>query len=256
MKKLLILFIGMFLFAESSFNDFYITPYKLNYALAASYDYNAKDGINPLEMKWQLSFKKEIISNLFSDEIYYATYTQKVWWQFYEPSAPFRETNYEPELLVIKPYKMGALRKIGFAINHQSNGQAVLKSRSWNRIYVQGFFSYKDLVFYDIKLWKRIEERKKEYVNDPNGDDNPDITDYMGYGEIHIEVPYEKSTIDSTMRLNPVTGKGSIELNYLFEVPFMKKMYMIVQYFNGYGETLIDYNRFSNRISIGVAISK
>jgi phospholipase A1 len=207
-------------------------------------------------MKWQLSFKKEIVSSVFSDEKYYFTYTQKVWWQFYEPSAPFRETNYEPEILIVKPYEDGALKQLAFALNHQSNGQDVLKSRSWNRIYLQAFFSYRDKVFYDIKVWKRLEEKKREYENDSNGDDNPDISYYMGYGELHLEIPYSDNTVDSTIRYNPYTKKGSIEFNYLFEVPFMKKMYMIAQYFNGYGESLIDYNRFSNRVSIGVAIAK
>jgi phospholipase A1 len=56
------------------------------------------------------------------------------------------------------------------------------------------------------------------------------------------------------VRGNPSTGKGAIEFNY--SVPFGGYLYGNVYVFNGYGDSLIDYNRSVTRIGIGVMLAR
>lgn len=72
-----------------------------------------------------------------------ASYTQKSWWQLSnsKESAPFRETNYEPQLFLgfATDYQFAGwtLRDIEMGYNHDSNGRSDPTSRSWNRLYAR-----------------------------------------------------------------------------------------------------------------------
>ena len=134
-------------------------------------------------------------------------------------------------------------------IVHQSNGQSVNLSRSWNRIYAEFIFHRGNFAF-GIKPWIRINE-------DSEDDDNPDITDYMGHGELTFAYKYNDHTFTLTSRNNLESGfsHGAIELGWsfpLFDYPYLKGY---VQYFSGYGESLIDYNNYVNRIGIGILLT-
>jgi len=105
----------------------------------------------------------------------FAAYTQLSLWQIYSYSCPFRETNYEPELLLSFDTKFNVLgstnRLFIIGLNHQSNGMGPDLSRSWNRIYIE-FIAERGNFFTGLKSWCRIPEDVEE-------DDNPDIEDYL-----------------------------------------------------------------------------
>jgi phospholipase A1 len=45
---------------------------------------------------------------------------------------------------------------------------------------------------------------------------------------------------------------GAVQLDWSFPLPWIgDKLSVYVQYFNGYGESLLDYNKSVNRISAG-----
>ena len=237
--------------------SFALYPYKTNYLLPATWDFNKKDDRKQFETKFQISIMKPFAKNLLGKhEIYFFAYTQTSWWQTSAASAPFRENNYEPEMFVLFPMESYHKRwdAIIFAIEHQSNGRDVPYSRSWNRIYTKVVFHYNEFIF-NFRVWYRIPEEKKSSPDDPNGDDNPDIEDYMGYGDLKIMYPYKDNLFTSLIRYNPATRKGAIEVDYSKPI-HNKNFFLYVQYFNGYGESLIDYNRLVNKIGIGFAYSR
>lgn len=236
--------------------NFSLYPYYPNYLLPATWDFDKKNDRKEFETKFQISIMKPFLSNILGkNEIYFFAYTQTSWWQTMEDSAPFRENNYQPEMFVLFP--MSKYHKnfdaLIFGINHQSNGQSGKLSRSWNRIYTR-FVFHKDKIIFNARLWYRIPERKKRYPNDTKGDDNPDILDYLGYGDLRIGYPYKDNLLTSKIRYNPWTNKGAIEIGY--SAPLKNNIFLYCQYFYGYGESLIDYNRKVNKIGIGFEYSR
>ncbi len=236
-----------------------ILPYKTNYILLGSYDAVKHEDRKRFETKFQISFKKELFTNVFGfkNQLYFG-YTQKSFWQIAEKSSPFRETNYAPEFFLSIPYKdsNSIIKKYKIGLLHQSNGRSGLLSRSWNRIYLQGFLIYKHIEIIP-RIWYRIPERKKRNIYDAGGDDNPDILKYLGYGDLRIVIPYDKNIFSFTLRNNFRINddKGAVLFDWSF--PLLKNnIFGYIQIFSGYGESLIDYNKRNNKIGIGFSISR
>ncbi len=234
-------------------------PYKTNYILLGTYDSVKHSDRKQFETKFQISIKKKLFSNLFGfeNQLYFG-YTQKSFWQTAEKSSPFRETNYAPELFLNIPNskKNSTLKSYKVGLLHESNGRDGIYSRSWNRVYIQAIFKYKNISILP-RAWYRIPERDKTSPLDANGDDNPDIWNYLGYGDLKIVLPYKKNMFSLTLRDNLRTSnnKGSLLFDWSFPVT-KSNIYLYLQVFSGYGESLIDYNIRNNKIGIGFAISR
>ncbi|WP_024955033.1 phospholipase A [Sulfurospirillum arcachonense] len=241
------------------FSAFDIEAYKLNYLLPVTYNYTDHEGRENFETKFQLSFKKNLATNLLGmDEKLYLAYTQTSWWQTSQTSSPFRETNYEPELFMIFPYKNAktALKAYKIGLVHQSNGQDSIKSRSWNRVYLTGIFQYSG-IFFEPRAWYRFEESEKTNTHD--GDDNPDIHNFLGYGDLKVSYPYKKHLFSVLLRNNlrfDDENKGAIQFDWTFPIPWINDAYGYVQIFSGYGESLIDYDKSNDRIGLGFSLTR
>ena len=137
---------------------------------------------------------------------------------------------------------------------HQSNGQYGSRSRSWNRVYFNMAFERGNFAF-AIKPWYRLPEEEKDSANDPSGDDNPDIDKYMGYGEFGAGYKWNKHLFSMLLRnnLRSSGNKGAVQLDWTF--PLTRRIKGYVQYFNGYGESLIDYNASVNRLGVGIVLT-
>ncbi|MBU1418500.1 MAG: phospholipase A [Proteobacteria bacterium] len=254
---------------------FLMGPHKQNYILLYShnkapnttpYQTNSDVTIDPNEITFQVSLKFPITSFPIGNKRTYlmAAYTAQSFWQAYNRpvSSPFRETNHEPEVFAIYPLDMtipGARRVYlmgGFV--HQSNGRSQPLSRSWNRLYLD-FVVEGDNFKISLKPWYRIPEEDKDVIGASAGDDNPDISDYLGYGEISGAFKAEDHTLSFMLRnnLDRHDNKGALKLGWSFKVPFIKadNVKAYIQYFNGYGESLIDYNAAVERIGIGLMIA-
>lgn len=253
--------------AISANNPWVITPHRPNFFMPITYSSEvnqapfeaSNDEQDKVEVKFQFSFKAPVIRNLFRDRAHlYFAYTNASHWQLYDrdDSSPFRDTNHEPELFFVlnNNWRMGNWRSslLSFGLNHQSNGRPVPLSRSWNRIYAMMTFEKDNWVF-GVRPWYRIPEKAKTDPAEADGDDNPDILDYMGHGEIRLVNKHGRETYGVMIRGNTSTGKGALELSYSRALPGKARFY--VQYFNGYGETLIDYNARTNRIGFGIALN-
>ncbi|WP_066569396.1 phospholipase A [Snodgrassella sp. CFCC 13594] len=207
-----------------------------------------------IEAKMQISFKTKLLEDLFRTraDLWFG-YTQQSHWQVWNghTSAQFRNTDYMPELFITQPVHAnlpwgGKLRMIGAGYLHQSNGQSDPLSRSWNRIYAMAGAEWGNLTVIP-RVWWRIPESKSD-------DNNPDINRYMGYGDLRLQYRFsDAKTLGTTLRLNPKTGKGSMQLDYSF--PLVGKLKGYVQAYDGYGESLLDYNHRHRSIGIGILMN-
>jgi len=105
-----------------------------------------------------------------------------------------------------------------------------------------------------FRPWWRIPEGDKVTTPEESGNDNPDITDYMGHFELIGAYKWQEFEFAFTGRRNFSENKGGMELGMTF--PLTGKLKGYVQYNQGYGESLIDYNHYQKRIGIGVAITE
>jgi phospholipase A1 len=234
----------------------YFGAYKPNYVLPATWAFNDVEDRQANEIKFQISIKQTIFD--FKRYQLHFGYTQKSFWQAYdkENSSPFRETNYNPELFLNSPsfhYDWGILKGfLGF--EHESNGETLPFSRSWNRIYTRITYTYQ-LFGVDYKIWYRIPEEEKEDANDPRGDDNPDIHHYYGYSELTLSLNFEKIQFAVFGRYNAVHQKGAFQIDITSPTP-ANEIRWYLQYWNGYGESLVDYNRSLIKFGIGLMVKK
>ncbi len=248
-------------------NRFILVPHKRNYLLPISYtnqpnsepygETNATfTDLNHAEAELQLSVKILLHENLFDDNGHlYLGYTNHSLWQVYNRklSAPFRETDHQPELILsfTNDWEIfgfhNAINEV--ILNHESNGQTGLLSRSWNRIMFASVFEKGDFVI-TINPWYRLPESPQEYPGDPRGDDNPDISKYMGHGEISGAYEYHSHIFSAQIRNNLHSGYGALELGWTF--PVSKTIRGFINYFDGYGHSLIDYNVRQQNIGLGI----
>ncbi len=250
---------------EAQDNPFVITPHKQNYILPISYMDDPNDlawqGVPGVSGKvleneeavFQISIKIPISPNgvFYEHDGFYFGYTVKSYWQVYNSdySRPFRETNYNPEIFYFTPtpFKFwGGDTAMVVGFEHQSNGRAEPLSRSWDRIYASFMWADERLAM-SFRPWYRIQE-------DSDDDDNPDISDYMGYFEYKIAYKFDNGYETSGLfRRNFGEGNGAVEIGFSF--PLYYKLRGYVQYFNGYGDNLLDYNHNLERIGIGIMLT-
>lgn len=250
----------------SSQNPFAMTAHKPNYLLPYSYNMrpNALDlygyDLQRPELKFQISFKFPIGPSFWNDRIQvYGAYTNQSWWQAYnsEASAPFRETNHEPEVFAVMPVKFSPLgfesAAIAVGASHQSNGQSGLRSRSWNRLYASLVLEREGWVI-GIKPWWRVPEDPKDSPTDPEGDDNPDILDFTGHFEVGVFRRFTKEhSLSAIVRHNFSTHKGALQIGY--SRPLNKRFKGYIEFFDGYAESMIDYNHRNTRLGVGILLT-
>ena len=242
---------------------FSLTAHRTNYVLPLSYnaranfdryaDFGDIDQAKDVEIKYQLSLKSPLWTEIADSTIsLWMAFTLQSWWQAYSSqiSAPFRETNYEPEIFAALPVKASLLglnvREVALGLSHQSNGRTDPLSRSWNRVTSRVLFDNGNLAGY-VKLWARIPEGAAD-------DDNPNIERYMGQAEVAMAYRLNKHTFAGILKNNlRAENKSGLQLDWTYPISRTLKGY--VQGYTGYGENLIDGDRYVNRISVGLMLA-
>lgn len=215
---------------------------------------NQDQNLKSMEAKFQLSLKTKAVENLFGDNgDVWLGYTQSSRWQVYneDESRPFRETNYEPEASLVFRTNYELLgfnwRMLGVTFNHQSNGRSDPLSQSWNRIMLNLGFE-RDNFALMLRPWYRLEEDAKD-------DNNPDIKDYVGRGDLTAFYRYNEHDFSLMLRHSLKGGDdshGAVQFDWSF--PISGKLRGTVQLFDGYGESLIDYNHRATYVGVGVSL--
>ncbi|QLB13047.1 phospholipase A1 [Bisgaardia hudsonensis] len=235
-----------------------IMAYDQNYLMETFSNKNFaydRSKMNHDELKFQISLALPIWKNIFGkNSVLAGTYTQRSWFQLTNKmqSSPFRESNYEPQIFLawVTKHQLPfgwTMNDFETGFNHESNGRGIdeLKSRSWNRLYVRASASKGNWIL-ELKPWWRIPEKSKD-------DDNPDITKYKGYFDLTIGYRYNKHQFKIKGHFNPRSQKGGIEATYTY--PLTKYIRLYTQYYGGYGESLIDYQKNIQRIGIGISLN-
>ena len=256
--------------ADQKQGTFRVAAHKPVYILAAFHASRANDrptspsdghsvldslNLENTETKFQISLKSKLWENVIGDysDLWFG-YTQSSRWQVFNASQsrPFRETDYEPELLLNArthydlPFGWD-MRMSGVSLTHVSNGRNVPESRSWNRVIGQ--------IGFDRPGWSIVARPWWRIHENASSDDNPDIEDFMGRGEVLVTRNWGEHEISALMRHSLRGGDrshGSVELNWAFPIHGELKGYL--QFFSGYGESLIDYNHSANYVGLGVSL--
>lgn len=218
-----------------------IAIYEPIFVLGA-YDFNNKADRENFEVKFGFGVEIPLFYDIFGfGEKFSFAYSQKSWWQIGVDSAPFRESNYKPEIFMQIPLE--TLKYAQFGALHESNGQSGFESRSWNKIYAETAFGSENFTLSPRIWWAFLKD-----------DTNADIEEFLGYGELRASYKIANHELNAKWRNNlnfSGENRGSIELGWFF--PLFGDFYGYLNYFSGYGESLIDYNRHIDKIALGVA---
>ena len=208
---------------------------------------------NTADAKYQISFKQMVTRDLLPFETYlFVTYTQKSFWNIYKESLPFRDINFNPSIALGKAIynKEGHLRGIAvLGLEHESNGRDSIFSRSWNRINLG----------YTTRLYKKTIARFEMWFPFGYQESNPDLLEFIGLAEVHLNHEYIKDKLTFNVMLRKglgFDGKGAIR-SRLYYNPFKNnklKQYLMVEWYLGQAESLLDFQKSSSIIRLGYVI--
>jgi len=222
-------------------NDIY-QPVTASLPEASKEDYYQNE-----EVEFQISFLLPVRRDLFWDWDLIMGYTHHSWWQLYNAawSKPFRETIYQPEIFLRKlsTRKVGPFQLAGydFSYVHESNGQISALSRSWDRLVGRVFFESGG-TFLLLEGWVRIPDGKN--------DENPEILRYKGIGRIEATQTLGKHSLKIRAPLG--SSYYGVEAQYSFATYGAYRVF--VDWKSGYGYSLIEYDRSTQRIGVGLML--
>ncbi len=248
-----------------------LQPYRQNYLIARYTDsrnnqpYTPSPGHTPAapylyqqgEAKFLISVKADIGTQRDIDMFgfktlrFWAAYTQQSNWQVFNTrnSSPFRETNYEPELIAtFGTSKDDGLKLVNLGLEHQSNGRSLPDSRSWNRVYLLSGWEWNNVTSLMARGWWRVPESAVK-------DDNPDISNYIGRADLVLRwEPESKSQAIALLLRDNLTLKQNrhyVQLDWATPINAGDSSRVHLQLSSGYGESLIDYNHAQTTIGVG-----
>jgi phospholipase A1 len=217
--------------------------------------------------KFQFSFKYRLLGDKarLDDKIpalrgLYIGFTQRSLWDIDAQSSPFFDTSYMPELMlesqrVVDPGSEGGFKFLGYqaGVRHESNGKDDPESRSLNIAYFRPVFAVGRLDGWNLIVAPRI----FEYL--PDVENNPDIADYRGHFELTaILGRNDRGALALTGRLGQGAHRGSWQADLTIPVKFDKMFdfatYVLIQYWNGYGESLRSYDQRTETVRAGFSL--
>lgn len=214
--------------------------------------------------KFQFSFKYKLLDitdlgrNTMARTLQFA-FTQRSLWDIEGESSPFYDTSYMPELifesLAPKPEERDTwFTWLGYqaAFKHESNGRDGPGSRSLNLVYVRPVFAFGQLDGWHLLVIPEL----FAYID--NLSDNPELKDYRGYGQLRLV--FGRNDGPSLM-LSTWAGRKfnhpTVQLDLTLPVRTRLlnfETYFLIQYFNGYGESLRAYRDQTETLRAGFSL--
>ena len=217
-------------------------------------------GADGWDARFQLSFKYRLFDQAsgYGAEApwlvgFYFGYTQTSFWDLSSQSKPFRDTSYRPSFFWKwdRTDSQTWIDSARFGFEHESNGKSGDESRSINTLFVRpewhmttgdgGALEFTPKLYYYLSK-----------------DENPDIEKYRGYADWRLRYDSGGVWITTAVARLGTTGKGALLMDFSRRMRDMKvgplSGYLHFQYFNGYGESILDYNVRSWNLRIGLAI--
>ena len=228
-------------------NQPYFGIYKDNYFIFGP-SVGSKPTKENTNIKFQISVSQRLTKSTLPWGTYlYLFYTQKCFWNVLENSMPMTDLNFNPGIGLTKPLfvKNRYIGKLTFMIEHESNGRDSIESRSWTRVALAAnVFVTKNLMVHG-KIWAPIVD----------GENNKDIVDYCGFFQFGAQVVSDNRRFSGGIILVPRKHFSSnviIDLSYrIFKG---ENQYLFLQFYNGYGEGLLEYNRYHSQVRVGLLI--
>ncbi len=225
----------------------YYGLYKDNYFTVGTQPFVKPTSTNS-DVKFQLSFMFRLTEATLPWKSYlFLMYTQKTFWNVFQESLPMRDINFNPGLGWAKPFfsKDRYMGKLTLLIEHESNGRDGDASRSWNKSSLCGSTIIDEWLMVHAKFWIPIID----------GGNNKDILRYCGIyqGGLMVTTPNKEWSWGLTW----VKRQGwNLNFNTIWEVSWRvsdkMNLNLYAQYYNGYGENLIDYKQFHSRLRVGL----
>lgn len=205
---------------------------------------------NNSDVKFQISIAQRLTKSTLPWNTYlFLTYTQKNIWRVFENSLPMRDMNFNPGIGIAKPIfsKDRYVGKIALMLEHESNGRDSIWSRSWNRVSLSGSVMIDDWLMVHAKFWIPIID----------GMHNKDILKYAGIWQNGVAVTTPDKKFGWAITLVKRAG-WNLNFNTIFEfnwrVHKQSNQYIFLQYYNGYGENLLDFKEFRSQLRVGIVI--
>ena len=206
--------------------------------------------IHNTDVKFQISFQQRLTKSVLPGHTYlYLFYTQKALWNILERSLPFHDLNFNPGIGISKHIilKNRLVGKATLMVEHESNGRDGISSRSWNKISIAAEAYIAPQLMAHAKFWIPIID----------GQNNRDILKYCGISQAGFQAISNdnKWVLDMTL----VKRKGwNLNFNTIVQLGYRinhnSNQFIMLQYYNGYGETMLDYNQYHSRIRFGLLI--
>lgn len=200
--------------------------------------------------KFQVSIAQKLTKSTLPWNTYlYLFYTQKVFWNVLEESLPMTDLNFNPGIGICKPLfvKNRFIGKLTFQIEHESNGRDSIQSRSWNRV----TFGANIIVDANLSVHGKV------WIPIIDGKNNKDILRYCGIYQVGTSYISDNKRWNASVVLVKRSG-WNFNYNTIFELAWKlsnnQNQYLFLQYYNGYGEGLLDYNKFHSQLRVGIVI--
>lgn len=201
-------------------------------------------------VKFQISISQRLTRTTLPFGTYlYLFYTQKVFWNVLQNSMPMTDLNFNPGIGLAKPLfvRNRFIGKAFFLIEHESNGKDGAASRSWNRVSLGGSIMIDQNLTVHGKIWIPI-------IDSGN---NRDILDYCGIYQVGLQ--FMSNNRRFTGSVNLVKRRGwNLNYNTTVELAYRilrrDNQFLFLQYYNGYGEGLLDYKKFHSTLRLGIVI--
>lgn len=238
-------------FTDSLKHDLQFGPYfglyKDNYFTVGTTPFRKPTSTNS-DVKFQISLSIRLTNAVLPwNSFLFLFYTQKTFWNVFQNSMPMHDLNFNPGIGWSKPFfnKGRYAGKLTMLVEHESNGRDGLDSRSWNRVSFYGSTIIDDWLMVHAKFWIPIID----------GENNRDILKYCGIYQsgVVVTTPNKKFSFGLTM-----VKRSGWNLNFntilkaSWKVHEKSNLNLFAQYYNGYGESLLDYNQFHSRLRVGI----
>jgi phospholipase A1 len=237
----------------------FFRPYKNNYFVFGgmkNHDDTPAFSGNNLDIKFELGMRFSLIPSSSNESGFlplHFGYSQRSWWDISEPSAPFQEHNYNPEVFwdfsrstITTSPLLTNLRNLFFidriGVEHQSNGLNEERSRSWDRAYLEREFMFSEALSFNLKLWHVLNK----------GEFNEDISDFLGDAQLTTHITLNNMfDLDIKTMKGHETGKVSYQVDLTLPMSQWVNSKFFLSYYDGYGEALINYNVRSKSLRAG-----
>lgn len=221
--------------------------YKDNYFIVGTSTLHKPNQYNS-DVKFQISLGIRLTKNTLPLGTYiFLMYTQKAFWNVFETSLPMHDINFNPGIGLARPFFIGNryVGKLTLLLEHESNGKDGAASRSWNKVSLGGSALINEWLMVHSKFWIPIVD----------GMNNKDILKYSGIWQTGFVAytPSKKLSLGVTLvkRAGWNLNFNTI-VDFIWRVSDKTNLNLLLQYYNGYGENMIDYNKFHSRLRLGI----